>query len=128
MGHTEQLAPHPGGRPYLYRLNLLAYTLAILPGLVLTFTPDLLISEWPFSQPASPLFPLYLAFTANLAGTLVIYIFSVLWGNSSMFDAYWSVAPPAYFVSFASIARAESAFVTTRAVLIGFLVGLWPSG
>ncbi|HLG75184.1 MAG TPA: hypothetical protein VKX46_02145, partial [Ktedonobacteraceae bacterium] len=37
--------------------------------------------------------PLAVVGLADLAATLVIFIFSVITRNSSMYDPYWSVAP-----------------------------------
>jgi steroid 5-alpha reductase family enzyme len=38
--------------------------------------------------------PLPAAFYADIAATLVVFGFSVVFRNSSFYDAYWSVAPP----------------------------------
>ena len=38
--------------------------------------------------------PLLNAFGADLVATLVIFLFSRSYGNSSFYDAYWSVIPP----------------------------------
>ena len=37
--------------------------------------------------------PLALAFAADIVGTVIIFIFSVIFNNSSLYDPYWSVAP-----------------------------------
>lgn len=37
--------------------------------------------------------PLVVALTADIVGTVVIFIFSVIFDNSSFYDPYWSVAP-----------------------------------
>ena len=37
--------------------------------------------------------PLVLALVADIVGTVVIFIFSVIFNNSSFYDPYWSVAP-----------------------------------
>ena len=39
--------------------------------------------------------PLVVAAAADLAATVVVFTFSVAYDNSSMYDAYWSVVPPA---------------------------------
>jgi steroid 5-alpha reductase family enzyme len=39
--------------------------------------------------------PIQVALVADLAATLVIFVFSVIFRNSSFYDAYWSVVPPA---------------------------------
>ena len=38
--------------------------------------------------------PVHAAFRADVAATLVVFLFSLLYRNSSFYDAYWSVAPP----------------------------------
>lgn len=38
------------------------------------------------------------AFILNLLATLTIFLFSMLLNNSSMYDPYWSIAPPAVFL------------------------------
>lgn len=39
--------------------------------------------------------PLLLMFIADVIATLVVYIFGLLYKNSSLYDPYWSVVPPA---------------------------------
>lgn len=39
--------------------------------------------------------PIEVALVADLAATLVVFAFSFAFGNSSFYDPYWSVAPPA---------------------------------
>src|SRR5579862_5827370 len=34
------------------------------------------------------------AFIADVVATLVVFLFSVIFKNSSLYDPYWSVAPP----------------------------------
>ncbi len=38
--------------------------------------------------------PLINVLVADIAATLVVFIFSMIFNNSSVYDAYWSVAPP----------------------------------
>ena len=38
--------------------------------------------------------PLFVAFTADLVATVVVFAFSMVFDNSSIYDPYWSVAPP----------------------------------
>lgn len=39
--------------------------------------------------------PLLLMLLADIIATVIVYIFSLLYKNSSLYDAYWSVIPPA---------------------------------
>ncbi len=43
---------------------------------------------------ALPLHPLWAAAMADVAATVVVFAFSLALGNSSVYDPYWSVAPP----------------------------------
>ncbi|MDF1568796.1 MAG: DUF1295 domain-containing protein [Spirochaetaceae bacterium] len=52
---------------------------------------------------------------ADLAATLVIFIFSMLFKNSSAYDPYWSVAPPVLFLYWT--ARSGS-FADARTILL----------
>ena len=122
MGHSE-LSTARKGRLHLRLLNLIAYVVALLPGLILVAHPQLLVVPL-LGQDAMALedLPLFLAFVSNLAGTLVIFGFSLLCRNSSMFDPYWSVVPPVYFLYFVLVSRH---LVLGRAILVGFVVNLW---
>ncbi|WP_208863275.1 DUF1295 domain-containing protein [Mycolicibacter icosiumassiliensis] len=60
---------------------------------------------------------------ADVLATLVVFVFSRRFGNSSFYDAYWSVIPPllvAYWW-FQSLPQVN----TTRCVLIAVVVTLW---
>jgi len=67
--------------------------------------------------------PLWVAFWADVVATLVIFGCSWLYGNSSFYDAYWSVAPPAIAVYWAFEAGADGNGV--RQVLVLALVFAW---
>jgi steroid 5-alpha reductase family enzyme len=43
---------------------------------------------------ASMLNPLWLVLVADIIATLIVFAFSVVFKNSSLYDPYWSVAPP----------------------------------
>jgi steroid 5-alpha reductase family enzyme len=38
------------------------------------------------------------AFILNILATVTVFLFSMIMNNSSMFDPYWSIAPPAVFI------------------------------
>jgi steroid 5-alpha reductase family enzyme len=38
--------------------------------------------------------PLFVAFAADMVATIVVFAFSMVFDNSSIYDPYWSVAPP----------------------------------
>ncbi|MBQ2877034.1 MAG: DUF1295 domain-containing protein [Clostridia bacterium] len=57
---------------------------------------------------------------ADVAATVATFIFSVIFKNASVYDPYWSVAPPVILISFA-FGRA----LTALGVLILTAVGFW---
>ena len=68
--------------------------------------------------------PLAVALAADVAATLVIFAFSVAFGNSSFYDPYWSVAPAPIAIYWASQAQAAGVSGVRQALVIGFLA-LW---
>jgi steroid 5-alpha reductase family enzyme len=69
--------------------------------------------------------PLVVIAWADVAGTLVIFAFSVLFSNSSFYDPYWSVAPPVIAGYLALGPGAEADPVPLRQAMVGVVVGLW---
>ncbi|MGF1465910.1 MAG: DUF1295 domain-containing protein [Sandaracinaceae bacterium] len=69
---------------------------------------------------ASGLPPLLRAFVADVAGTVVVFGGSVALRNSSVYDPYWSVAPPLLWAVWA-LERG----VDARSLLVGVLVLAW---
>jgi steroid 5-alpha reductase family enzyme len=68
--------------------------------------------------------PIFVVGAADLAATIVIFIFSVIVQNSSMYDPYWSVAPvpiALYWI----LQPGSNGFANPRHVLIFVLVCLW---
>ena len=57
---------------------------------------------------------------ADVAATIVTFIFSVIFGNASVYDPYWSVQPPVILVAFA-IGRELTLF----GVLLLAVVSFW---
>lgn len=66
--------------------------------------------------------PLVVAGVADLAGTVVIFVFAWRFDNSSFYDPYWSVAPIALVTYYALVAGDG---VTARGAIIIGLVTLW---
>ncbi len=67
--------------------------------------------------------PLSAALAADVAATLVVFAFSVALNNSSMYDPYWSVAPPllgAYYLQLPAAPEPGA-----RSMLVLALVTLW---
>ena len=67
--------------------------------------------------------PLWVAFWADVAATAVIFFCSWLYGNSSFYDAYWSVVPPVIGVYWAFESGADGNGI--RQVLVLTLVFAW---
>jgi steroid 5-alpha reductase family enzyme len=67
--------------------------------------------------------PVAVAFAADVAATVAVFAFSVAFGNSSFYDAYWSVAPIA-IVFYWALGAAPEVDRLRQAVVIA-LVCLW---
>ena len=68
--------------------------------------------------------PIVIVGLADLAATIVIFIFSVITNNSSMYDPYWSVAP-VVIALFWLLQPGSDGFANPRHVLIFGLLCLW---
>lgn len=69
-----------------------------------------------------PMHPILLVLIANVAATLVTFIVASVLGNASVYDPYWSVAPP---VAFAVWIGVSGASLTGREILVMMLVLVW---
>ncbi len=69
--------------------------------------------------------PLWQALALDLAATLVVFAFSVYWDNSSVYDPYWSVAPPLLLLFWLTRGDAPAWPPTPRQGLILALVLAW---
>ena len=70
--------------------------------------------------------PITVAFVADLVATVVIFAMSMVLANSSLYDAYWSVAPPVIAVAWAAVAPGHlGSGATAREVIVKVLVFLW---
>jgi steroid 5-alpha reductase family enzyme len=98
----------------MVRAFLLVIVAYVVAGLVAVGTGVLLRDQ-------SPIFVLG---AADLAATIVIFIFSVVVSNSSMYDPYWSVAPVAIAL-FWLLQPSSNGLANPRHVLIFLVVCLW---
>lgn len=71
----------------------------------------------------APAHPLLITACADGVATAVVFAFSVVLDNSSVYDPYWSVAPPAIAAYWASVAPTGA--LSSRQVVILALVVLW---
>ncbi len=67
--------------------------------------------------------PLVTALVADLVATVVIFVAGTIADNGSLYDAYWSVAPP--LVAWYWIATAEPTADGTRQALVMIVVLVW---
>ena len=68
--------------------------------------------------------PLFVALIADVTATVAVFAFSVLLDNSSLYDPYWSVAPPLVALYWLS-ARGIPDAVSVRSLVAGGLVLAW---
>jgi steroid 5-alpha reductase family enzyme len=68
--------------------------------------------------------PIYSAAIMDISATLMIFIFSFYFNNSSFYDPYWSAAPPALILYFAS-SQIIQGTLSARAIIVIILVFAW---
>ena len=93
---------------------LIVITAYVLAGLAAVVT-----GIWFHAQP-----PILIVGLADLAATIVVFIFSVITRNSSMYDPYWSVAPVPIAL-FWLLQPGSDGFTNPRHILIFSLLCLW---
>jgi len=68
--------------------------------------------------------PIFIAGAADLAATIVIFGFSVYYGNASIYDPYWSVAPP-FIAAFWLLNSGSINDIGLREALVLILLAFW---
>jgi steroid 5-alpha reductase family enzyme len=68
--------------------------------------------------------PIWTAFVADVAATLVIFAFSFAFNNSSFYDAYWSIAPLPIAVYWAEVAGVDEVNDVRRALVFA-VIAVW---
>ena len=96
------------------RAFLIAVAAYVLAGLAATGTGILFHAQQ----------PIVIVALADLAATIVVFIFSVITSNSSIYDPYWSVAPVPIAL-FWLLQTGSNGFANPRHVLIFALLCLW---
>lgn len=81
-------------------------------------------AAWFVGGLAHGLDPLWVAATADAAGTVAVFAFSLALDNTSVYDPYWSVAPVPLAAWWAWGGPGDGADPLRRAVVVG-LVALW---
>jgi steroid 5-alpha reductase family enzyme len=107
----EKICTASKGLPKAFSICLLSYVLALLAAILV-------------GRALNTLHPILIAFWADIAATLVIYVFSRLFHNSSFYDPYWSVAPLAIVVYWALMAMPDTG-IGIRQMIIIILVLVW---
>lgn len=69
--------------------------------------------------------PLWTTFYADVAGTVVVFAFSLALNNSSVYDPYWSVAPIVIAAYWAFLGFDSGTLDPVRGVLVVSLVSAW---
>src|SRR3954454_18071831 len=70
--------------------------------------------------------PITVAFVADLVATVVIFALSVVLANASLYDPYWSVAPPVIAVAWAVAAPDDlGTGAQSRQLVVLTLVAIW---
>jgi steroid 5-alpha reductase family enzyme len=70
--------------------------------------------------------PVTVAFVADLVATVVVFALSVVLANASLYDPYWSVAPPVIAIAWATVAPdGIGAGARGRQVVVLVLVFIW---
>ena len=94
-----------------FNLCLLAYVMALATAFVIGYINR-------------ELHPALSVLYADVAATLVIFFFGRLFRNASLYDPYWSVAPPVIAVYWLIISPADGALLI-RQIIITVLVFVW---
>ncbi len=66
--------------------------------------------------------PILIAGVADIAATIVVFIFSVIFNNSSIYDSYWSLAPVPIALYWTLLPSSNAVAVRQAAVLILLIV------
>lgn len=95
-------------RPVSFAVTAVAYALALAAALAVAAALD------------GHHHPLTITLAADLTATVVIFALSMVAGNSSLYDPYWSVAPAVIVLAWAA-----RGFVSGRQVVVLVLVLIW---
>lgn len=69
--------------------------------------------------------PLFVVLIADITGTIVVFIFSFVFKNSSLYDPYWSVAPVPIALYWFSLYYMRSGIISVRQILVLSLILIW---
>jgi steroid 5-alpha reductase family enzyme len=94
-----------------FGICFLAYVLALLAAVIIC-------------RALNNLHPILIAFWADITATLVIYIFSRLFRNSSFYDPYWSLAPLVIMIYWFLTALPDTGIGFRQIMVLGLMI-IW---
>ena len=80
------------------------------------------IMVWLVYDAISIFHPLIIVFTLDVLATLVIFLFSLLFNNSSLYDPYWSLAPPLIMLFWVFNAQTLEALTLMQILILGTVI------
>jgi steroid 5-alpha reductase family enzyme len=101
----------PRTRKKAFAIYIFAYVLALLVAVLVGYV-------------FRTLHPVLIVIIADIAATLVIYVFSRVFHNASFYDAYWSLAPLAIALYW-MLGASSDGMITARHVIVATLVFAW---
>jgi steroid 5-alpha reductase family enzyme len=104
-GKLHRVKPKSRGRLFV----LAAYVAAVLVACAV-------------AAPLQPGHPILVAAVADLGATVVVFVFSVLLNNSSVYDPYWSVAPPVVVAYWAACGAGPGNFGLRKALILALVL------
>ena len=82
------------------------------------------VMAWLVYDAISIFHPILVVLVLDVVATLVVFLFSVIFNNSSLYDPYWSIAPPIIFLYWVFHEQTLEA-LTLMQILILSMVGFW---
>ena len=82
------------------------------------------VMAWLVYDAVSIFHPILVVLILDITATLVVFLFSVLFNNSSIYDPYWSVVPPIILLYWVFHEQTLAA-LTLMQILILSMVGFW---
>lgn len=90
-----------------------AYLASLVMAVLVVYATDAIIS------------PLWAALLADVAATAVVFVFSLLADNSSVYDAYWAIAPSIIYIWLKHCANGLFGVWHIRQLIALMLINAW---
>ena len=95
------------------------------PGVLCCLTYSIAaVAAFAVGYPLAGAHPLVVVAAADIAATIVVFLVSRAHDNSSLYDPYWSVAPP-FIVAYLTLHPVAVGATLSRQLLVGVLVTAW---